>query len=299
MPADPSVPVGLATGADPRVPDSRGVEEFWQRGTWVSGQVVPHALLDVVRALIADHQRRPKDRRLPADTGHSDWSPADGAGLRNSEFISIQLPQARVLTLMPIIGRIAATLLGTDCVRLFEDQAVEKPPGDLDAVVGWHTDSAYATTCTSDDLITAWIPFDDATAETGTLLAVPGSHRWTGTEDLRYFQRRDLTGLTSLVDGADVADPVTIDVRRGEVEFHHGRLVHASGPNRSDRPRLALAVTFQAAGNGYREVLDRTGTPVVLPVNRLCRRDARGRPDYGDDAVFPVVWSRAPLSVPT
>ncbi len=38
---------------------------------------------------------------------------------------------------LPILGEIAARLAGTDEIRLFDDQAVLKPPGDTGSVVGW------------------------------------------------------------------------------------------------------------------------------------------------------------------
>ena len=39
-----------------------------------------------------------------------------------------------------------------------------------------------------------------------------------------------------------------------------------------------------------REFRDEAGEPWHLPNDDLCRRDAQGRPDYTDPAVFPVLY---------
>jgi hypothetical protein len=273
-------------------PTPADVEHYREHGWHVTGPVVPHDLLDRMRDLVDEHQHRSADRRLPASVGHSDWSPADGPGVRNNEFLTYQEPRFAPLTLMPLIGEIAAALADTDEIRLFDDQSVLKPPGDTESVVGWHTDHSYWSTCTSDRMLTAWIPFEDATIENGALTVVDGSHLWPGTEDLRYFNVHDLDRLAEML-GRDI-DPGAVrrlEVRKGQVEFHHARMVHASSANRSAAPRLALAVHLQDRANAHRDALMPDGRPVVLADDRLARRTADGRPDYADPAVFPVLWS--------
>lgn len=274
------------------LPTVADVEHYRRHGWYVTGQIVPHELLDRMRELVEEHQYRPTDRRLPASTGHSDWAPTDGPGVRNSEFLTFQEPRFAPLTLMPLIGQIAALLAGTDEIRLFDDQAVLKPPGDGGSVVGWHTDHSYWSTCTSDRMLTAWIPFEDSTIENGTLTVVDGSHLWPGTEDLRYFNVHDLDHLGQML-GRDVPpDSVRrLEVRKGQVEFHHARTVHASAANHSGAPRLAFAVHLQDGANSHRDATTPDGRPVVLADDRLARRTADGRPDYADPAVFPVLWS--------
>ena len=96
------------------LPSPDEIAAYRERGWHVTGQVVPHDLLDSIRILVEEHQHRPAHRRLPESTGHTDWSPADGPGVRNSEFLTVQEPAFSPLTLMPLIGQIAALLAGTD-----------------------------------------------------------------------------------------------------------------------------------------------------------------------------------------
>lgn len=284
--------MGPSTGSTSALPSPEGVAAYREHGWYVTGHVVPHDLLDEVRALVEEHQHRPADRRLPASTGHTDWSPADGPGVRNSEFLTVQDPRFAPLTLMPLIGQIAALLAGTDEIRLFDDQAVLKPPTDERSVVGWHTDHAYWSTCTSGRMLTAWIPFEDATIDNGTLAVVDGSHLWPGTENLRYFNVGDLDRLGALLGRAvSDADVRRLEVRKGQVEFHHARTIHASAANHTTVPRLAIAVHLQDKDNAYQQAFTRDGAPIVLPDDRIARRTPDGEPDYTDPACFPVLWS--------
>lgn len=272
---------GLSTPVD--------VAAYRQHGWHVTGQVIPHDLIDEVRDLVDEHQRRPADRRLPASVGHSDWSSEDGTGVRNSEFLTFQEARFAPLTLMPLIGHTAAVLAGTDEIRLCDDQAVLKPTTDDTSVVGWHTDHAYWSTCTSDRILTAWIPFEDSTVENGTLAGVDGGHRRPGTENLRYFDVSDLARLGTML-GRDVSveDVRRSEVRTGEAEFHHARIIDASAADLSRTPRLAKAVHLQDGAKAYRPAVTPDGVQIVLADDRLVRRDAEGHPDNSDPAVFPV-----------
>ncbi len=274
------------------LPAPEQVASYREHGWHVTGQIIPHDLLEEMRIVIDEHQRRPAHARLPPSIGHADWEPGHGRGVRNSEFLSVQQPLMRKLSLLPLLGEIAARLAGARSIRLFDDQAVVKPPDDGEAVVGWHTDHSYWSTCTSTQMLTAWIPFDDCSAEHGTLMVVDGSHRWPESEHIRGFKETDLRRLNELL-AHDVvpAQIIALELKKGQVSFHHMRLVHGSAGNRSQRPRLAVAVHLQDQANEYRKFLDTSGKPITLPHDRLCRKSAAGSPDYRDPAVFPELWS--------
>jgi hypothetical protein len=274
------------------LPTDDQVAGYREHGWFVSGPIIPHDVLDRMRDLLEAHQHRPARDRLPDSVGVDEWSPAKGAGLRNNQFPCLQDPRFRELSLMPVIGAIAARLAGTPAIRLFYDQAITKPPADQEAVVGWHADRAYWSTCTSTELLTAWIPFEDSSVENGTLMVVDGSHRWPEADHLRDFKVRDLDDIGTRL-GRDLPTDavVPVAVRKGQVEFHHCRLLHASGPNRSPHPRVAFAVHLQDAANEHHDAFGPAGEPITIPSDRLCRRTADGRPDYSDPDVFPVLWA--------
>ena len=286
--------IGPLDSVDSTLPTDDDVAAYRERGWHITGEIVPHELLDRMRALVDEHQHRPADRRLSKEIGHADWSPADGSGVRNSEFLSLQEPRARELSLMPLIGAIAARLAGSDSIRLFDDQAVYKPPDDGDSVVGWHTDHSYWSTCTSTSMLTAWIPFEDSSMDNGTIMVVDGSHLWPESEHIRRFNEPDLSRLSEHM-GRPVPESsiIPLELRKGQVSFHHMRSVHASAANRTSAPRLADAVHLQDGENTYRPTFDTTGNPIVLPHDRLCRKTDDGRPDYSDPDVFPLLWSIA------
>jgi hypothetical protein len=276
------------------LPTAEDVARYREHGWFVTGPIIPHDLLDRMRVLVEQHQLRPVTDRLAPTIGMQDWMPEDGRGLRNNEFITVQEPRFAELTLMPVLGAIAARLARSTSIRLFDDQALAKPPGDADAFVGWHSDRAYWTNCTSPEMLTAWIPLQDSTAANGTLMVVDGSHHWTQTEEWRRFHDRDLDRVRDApVEPGTDAQVVDLLLTKGQVSFHHERLLHASRPNTSDAPRLAIAVHLQPGDNEFRQTFTPDGQPVVLPADRLCRRTPDGIPDYADPAVFPTLWSRA------
>jgi len=277
--------------SDLDLPGAADVDAYRERGWYVTAPIVPHDMLDRMRLLVDEHQHRLDVGRLPHTVGMQDWRPLDGDGLRNNEFITLQEPRFAELTLLPIIGAIACRLAGTPSVRLFDDQALAKPPGDDDAFVGWHTDRAYWTNCSSRQMLTAWVPFEDSTVDNGTLMVVDGSHRWDGVEHLRHFHDGNLDRLSVVTGGRATGDAITsIELRKGQVSFHHEGVLHASRPNRSSATRLALAVHLQPQDNEFRQTFSPAGDRVVLPADRLCRTTPDGRPDYSDPAVFPQLW---------
>lgn len=276
------------------LPDESDVTRYEELGWYKSPPIIAPSFLDEVREAIMAHQRGHRDRALPRLAKFSDWRPGDGDGVRNNEFCSLQNDTVRKLVTLPVLGAIAARLARSAAIRLFDDQAVYKPPaqsGQREAVVGWHTDHSYWSTCTSTHMLTAWIPFEDATEENGTLSIIDGSHLWPESEHLRGFNDPDLSTLEKRLGRPIPENLLTpMRLRKGQVSFHHMRALHASGSNRANTPRLALAIHLQDAANAYRPFITSAGTRIILPHDELCRRDASGAPDYTDPQVFPQIW---------
>ena len=219
--------------------------------------------------------------------------PGDGDGTRNNEYISLQNDLVRRLAWSRAIGEIAAQAACTPEIRLFDDQIVYKPGGQMDAVVGWHVDGDYWGTCSSREMLTAWVPLHDCPAELGPLVVLDGSHKWSHLLERAAlsFHRRDMEGLARHVNQLGFEfKPVTLELKRGQFSLHHCRVIHGSYPNRSNRPRIALAVHLQDSTNSYRAALCPDGRPLELFNDRICRRTVSGEPDYQDEAVFPRLW---------
>jgi ectoine hydroxylase-related dioxygenase (phytanoyl-CoA dioxygenase family) len=82
-------------------------------------------------------------------------------------------------------------------------------------------------------------------------------------------------------------------IPKGHMSFHHCRIYHGSGANRSDRPRRAISFHLQDGGNAYRDFVLSDGTSVHYNHDDLVRRTADGRPDYADPDYCPVLWRSA------
>jgi hypothetical protein len=278
------------------LPDDADLERYERNGWYISPPVIPHAVLDRARVAIEAHHEGHRDRPLKRTAKFSDWRPGDGDGVRNNEFCSLQNFGVRDLVALPILGAIAARLARAPAIRLFDDQAIYKPPAagvQSPSAVGWHTDHSYWSTCTSDRMLTAWIPLHDAEVRNGTLYVISGSHLWPEAEHLRGFNNPDLDGIEARMGRRvprELIEPMVL--RKGQVSFHHMRAIHASAPNMAETPRFAVAVHMQDAANRYRPYAA-AGGGVVLPHDMLCRKGPDAAPDYADPDVFPRLWPPA------
>lgn len=281
------------------LPDDADVAFYEANGYYVSRDgVLPDALLAAAREGAERFYRGERDAVLPFDRGFSNWKPADGDGQRNNEFVSLQKRELRALAVFPLLGAIAARLSRSPSVRVLDDQLVYKPSDPRDArrtVTGWHADRAYWATCSSDRMITAWIPFHSVEMDRGPLVVMAGSHRWPGLQDVRFFNHQSLRELeeTFRAQGREVR-VVPMTLRKGQVSFHNCWTIHGSYPNTSGHPRLAFAVHLQDRDNHYRPYRNAEGREIHIFDEQLCRKLPSGDPDFGDPEVFPTVWSEEP-----
>jgi hypothetical protein len=282
------------------LPTEADVVFYEEHGYWVTGKVLPDDVVEAAQRGAERHWSGERDWVLPVDGGFADWSPDDGDGIRNSEYTALQNREIRALVEYPVIGAIAARLTRSSVVRLWDDQLVSKPPTDKQtgAIVGWHTDRAYWMTCTSEAMLTAWIPLQDTPVEMGPVIYIDGSHRWPGTEGLRTFNSRDLDDIEKVYGGTPGRSARrVIPLKQGQMSFHHCRMIHGSDVNRGPGWRTALAVHLQDETNRFRRYLNEEGVPWQITNDNLGRRGPDDVPDYTDPTVFPVLWPIADLEL--
>ncbi len=243
-----------------------------------------------------------RDRTLPRRPPRlAYWEPRDGPVQRHNDYVHYEDDTIRRILGKPLIGAVAARLSGAGEIRIFQSTLIEKPPaaGEPTNLVPWHFDRHYWSTCTSERMLTAFIPFQDCGEENGTITMVDGSHAWreSGGNDAtsEHFAERDAGQLDGMLrrnaerNGVGVTTiPMTIP--RGHVSFHHCRTYHGSGPNLADRPRRAISLHLQDGENEYRGFRLSDGSPVAYNHDVLVRRTADGRPDYADPEFCPTVW---------
>jgi ectoine hydroxylase-related dioxygenase (phytanoyl-CoA dioxygenase family) len=112
-----------------------------------------------------------------------------------------------------------------------------------------HQDNFYFGPRDAEALITAWIAFDEATVENGCMFFGEGTHR---APLLPHVAPPD-EPFNLQVPAANAA-PIAMTpapVPKGGVSFHHGGVLHQSGPNHSPRWRRACALHYVSNDNAF------------------------------------------------
>ena len=131
-------------------------------------------------------------------------------------------------------------LLVWSCELFIKEAGSEK-------IVSWHQDMTYWGMGGSDKQATAWIAITNVSEEAGCMRFVPGSHKQQLVPHIDKFSENNLLsrGQEVAVD-VDEDDAVLDDLAPGEMSLHHGRIFHASGPNRSSDRRIGVAIRYVA-----------------------------------------------------
>jgi len=188
-------------------------------------------------------------------------------------------PAVRPLTFHSLVAGAAATLLGVPAIRLWHDQALYKEPGGR--LTDAHQDQAYWPIRES-DTITAWIPLDGSTLDSGAMGYVAGSHRFGVRKFVNIFggEPDDLLAAPE----ARGVEPIFVEVPRGGVAYHHGLTFHVAKPNRTaGTRRVHTAIFFRdgctRAAAGAHPSVDRARIEVGQPIASVVTPIAWPRPD--------------------
>ena len=133
-------------------------------------------------------------------------------------------------------------VLGPD-ILVWSSQWFAKLPRDR-AFVSWHQDATYWG-LTPPNVSTAWIALSVSNTANGCLRVIPGTHRG------ELLPQRETYGANNMLSrGQEIAvtvdetQAVDLELRPGQFSLHHVGIVHGSGPNESDGPRIGLAVRY-------------------------------------------------------
>jgi len=229
------------------------------------------------------------------------WTPEHGEVQRHNDYVHYESDPMAALLCKPIIGAVAARLAQAREIRVFQSTLILKPPisGEPSNIVPWHFDKHYWASSSSENMLTAFIPFHDCDEEMGTITMVDGSHRWReiGIDDstTRHFAERDRSQLEEMLsenaahNGVEVRK-VPMVIPKGHMSFHHCKTYHGSGPNVSARPRRALSLHLQDGANEFREFMLSDGSSAFYNHDSVVRRTSDGRPDYADPDYCPILW---------
>jgi ectoine hydroxylase len=166
------------------------------------------------------------------------------------------------------------THLDPECDALWDDPRLTAPIADALAVpevcpftsklnlkrpregseFPWHQDYPYWYVRTPEhahEIATIILFLDDATAENGALRVLPGSHH-AGPAPRDPVEP---TGFLADPNRIDIRCEILIEAPAGSILLFPSLLLHRSTPNRSDRQRRAILLSYQPTGRPRQEDL--------------------------------------------
>jgi ectoine hydroxylase-related dioxygenase (phytanoyl-CoA dioxygenase family) len=128
-----------------------------------------------------------------------------------------------------------------------------KPPHDS-GYASWHQDSVYSGWHLTPS-VSAWIALTPSEPSNGCMRAIPGSHQQGVLDHENVLDDPNLLNRRGerLRKDVDEAQAVDFVLQPGEMSLHHTNIVHGSGPNESDRPRIGFIVRFVTSRTTNRE----------------------------------------------
>ena len=168
-------------------------------------------------------------------------------------------PVFRRLLYHPDIVKAVSQLTGQPELMVWHDQIQFKPAGD-GGPLRWHQDAPLWPIIKPMTAVSAWVPIDDADVDNGCMWMVPGSFKWgnqieflgTQAELATVDEFGNIEGFTPPPDAkiTGVA-PQPMEVKRGEISFHHSLNWHGSPANTSSRKRRAIAIHYMTGESVY------------------------------------------------
>ncbi len=110
--------------------------------------------------------------------------------------------------------------------------------------VSWHQDLRYWG-LDSDAEVSAWVALSPVMEANGCMRFLPGSHKGDMLPHRDTFADDNfLTRGQEAVVEVKEEDTVLVPLEPGQASFHHGKLLHGSGPNHSDERRIGFAINY-------------------------------------------------------
>ena len=134
------------------------------------------------------------------------------------------------------------SVLGPNII-VWSTQWFPKMPGDK-TYVSWHQDATYWG-LHPPHVTTGWIALSESCVENGCMRVVPGTHKGPPLRQVEtYAQDNVLSRGQEISVEVDESRAVNMALQPGEMSLHHIGIIHGSNPNRSDKPRIGIAVRY-------------------------------------------------------
>ena len=188
----------------------------------------------------------------------------------------------------------ASDLLGGEPVYHWHSKLSFKKPrsaGRWD----WHQDygSWYLEGCLRPEMLSVMIAIDPCRLENGCVEFIRGSNTLGRIDHVAIGESRG-ADPDVVARALEEMEHVACEIAPGDAVFFHGNTLHASGPNRSDRPRTVLHVSYNTVRNAPSRGYDHHAyAPLdALPDDVLERRAYAGGIDLESHAETRASWRR-------
>ncbi len=216
---------------------------YEENGYLVLENRIPEVTLQDIRDEIAKYQEQARGMTAPnAEIDLEDSHTRDDPRIRRIKLPHTHNKVMRDLMYSDHVLAPARDLIGP-ALRLHTTKLNMKM-GGYGAAVEWHQDFAFYPH-TNDDVLAIAVIIDDMASENGPLMVFPGSHKHPINNhhvDGVFAGAMDLEAC-----GYDIKDAVELTGPAGSISIHHGRIVHGSALNVSDRDRRLLFYEMMAA----------------------------------------------------
>ena len=110
--------------------------------------------------------------------------------------------------------------------------------------ISWHQDAGYWY-LEPRDIVTAWVALTPSTTENGCMRFALGTHRLDLVDHENTYAPDNMLSHGQTVK-LEIDDWATLDdvMEPGQMSLHHALLAHGSGPNRTDKARVAMCIRY-------------------------------------------------------
>lgn len=219
------------------------IAAYEETGCLVLERHLPQTIIDGLRAEIARFEEEARgmtasNDRLDLEDSHTPENPR----LRRIKLPHTISDPVRELMYSNHILAPARDLIGPN-LRLHTTKLNMKSAG-YGAAVEWHQDYAFYPH-TNDDILAIGVILDDMESENGPLMVYPGSHK--GPVYDHHVDGVFAGAFNPVEVGLNPDDAIELKGPAGSISIHHGRIVHGSALNTSDRSRRILFFEMMAA----------------------------------------------------
>ena len=182
-----------------------------------------------------------------------------GDGIRKIDGLVESDDRYQALGRHPNIVSVLGRILGPD-IKMFRNAVLLKPP-EVGSAKGMHQDSPYWPIRPM-ELCSCWFAIDEATVDNGCMGVIAGAHR-DGALPHVHVTDDYVIPPQHYAEAYPEAAKTLAPMPAGAGLFFHSLLPHATEPNRSDKWRRAIALSYMSARSTH---TDAAGGPVYFPI---------------------------------